>query len=731
MRQITLHEVGMENYGPYIDPMILTFKNDNTTLLTGPNGVGKTMALDAIPFTLFGTTSKGLKGDDVVNNVIEKSCYTWVKFSVNDDNYIVKRYQKYSKFGGNNVILNKNGVDIKSGSREVIPEIERLWCSQKSFMNTLMFGQKIKDFFTDLTDSKQKEIFRKLLGLDNYVDYYKQADSKMKEVSEILRESAQQITIKQEMINEASIRIDELKKLKTQFEIDKLKKIKELEQSVEQSDRIIKEWKKATSHLKLKELDLAEMQTELDGLQRSLDNIQEIEDRQKEDLITQKDLKIFELESKANKTKEELTITYNKSKEDLTSDTQEEINKVKIDIAEITEKKHGLQLDIGKLESEVISLQKDNQKINKSVFESQISSCPVCRQEITDDVKEQLSVEIGCSDETIKTNIETIKEINTTITTYVMNIGNKESDLEYHNMNYTSELNILNDKHKWFLEEVNQRISKVLDQVETATNKQLQIFQDNTIKEISQLNQSIKELTEKKLEVEINKKKLDKAEELLQTAENGKEIILREIKQTEENEYDETQLNGYIGRSIQYTKDIEELVSGGTSEKRKYDMYEFWKSAYSPTGIPSTLIDEAIPFMNKKVGEYLEEISNGRYIISFDTQDTIKSGEMRDKISVKVLDTHTKANKRLQLSGGQTRLVDIATVLTLGDLQSKNLGMKVNLLIFDEIFDSLDAQNIDYVSKVLNRLKKGRSIYLISHTHQDQLEADEVLEFKA
>ena len=160
MREITLHEVGMENYGPYIDPMILPFPNDNVILLTGPNGVGKTMALDAIPFTLFGTTSKGLKGDDLVNNVVDKKCYTWVKFSINKDQYLVKRYQKYAKFGGNNVVLNKNGVDIKSGSREVIPEIERLWCTQKSFMNTLMFGQKVKDFFTDLTDSRQKEIFR-------------------------------------------------------------------------------------------------------------------------------------------------------------------------------------------------------------------------------------------------------------------------------------------------------------------------------------------------------------------------------------------------------------------------------------------------------------------------------------------------------------------------------------------------------------------------------------------
>jgi len=28
MREITFHEVGMENFGPYIEPMVLTFEND-------------------------------------------------------------------------------------------------------------------------------------------------------------------------------------------------------------------------------------------------------------------------------------------------------------------------------------------------------------------------------------------------------------------------------------------------------------------------------------------------------------------------------------------------------------------------------------------------------------------------------------------------------------------------------------------------------------------------------
>ena len=110
MRNIIFEEVGMENYGPYIDPMILKFNSDKLILITGPNGVGKTMSLDAIPFALFGNTSKGAKGDDVVNNSVGKNCKVWLKFKVNNDNYIVTRYHKYNRLG-NTVIINKNGVD--------------------------------------------------------------------------------------------------------------------------------------------------------------------------------------------------------------------------------------------------------------------------------------------------------------------------------------------------------------------------------------------------------------------------------------------------------------------------------------------------------------------------------------------------------------------------------------------------------------------------------------------
>jgi len=160
---------------------------------------------------------------------------------------------------------------------------------------------------------------------------------------------------------------------------------------------------------------------------------------------------------------------------------------------------------------------------------------------------------------------------------------------------------------------------------------------------------------------------------------------------------------------------------------RKINILEFWKDAFSPSGIPSMLVDEAIPFMNRRISEYLDKLTNGRYIVSFDTLSTTKAGEFRDKISVNLLDTYTQANSRVQFSGGQTRIVDIATILTLGDLQSNIQNVKINILLFDEIFDSLDSENIGAVAKVMNKIKEGKSIYIISHTHQEDIEVDETL----
>ena len=102
---------------------------------------------------------------------------------------------------------------------------------------------------------------------------------------------------------------------------------------------------------------------------------------------------------------------------------------------------------------------------------------------------------------------------------------------------------------------------------------------------------------------------------------------------------------------------------------------------------------------------------------------------MKDKISVNVFDNITHADSRVKLSGGQERIVDIGTILTLCDLQSMIQDVQFNLLLFDEIFDALDDENIGFVSNLIKNASNEKWVGVISHRHIDQIEADEVLDF--
>lgn len=65
------------------------------------------------------------------------------------------------------------------------------------------------------------------------------------------------------------------------------------------------------------------------------------------------------------------------------------------------------------------------------------------------------------------------------------------------------------------------------------------------------------------------------------------------------------------------------------------------------------------------------------------------------------------------LSGGEKQKVDAATAFALHDLVSVN--RPANLLVFDEPFEGLDAENVEVVSDLINDKANGRCVFLVSH----------------
>lgn len=728
MRDIRFLEVGMENFGPYIDPMILTFENSKMTLMTGPNGIGKTMSLDAIPFTLYGVTSKGARGDDVVNNVVGKNCKTWVKFYINDDSYIVTRYHKYTKLG-NTVIINKNGVDTKKGHREVVPELERLVCPQKAFMNTLMFGQKVKDFFTDLVDSDKKEIFRKILSLEQYIEYYKTTDASLKEILSELEKYSRNIDLNMSLRDDAIKQIEILMIQKIKFYDEIKRETDELKSSLVNNEKLLKKWQEELDGIEDLDVLYQGIVKELEHLTATLQKSELEKINSISKLNQQKQQKVSEIQKEASDAQLVLKNDLSKALETLQGEAEVVCKVSEAQLNEATIKRTHIEANINAIDTAILTAYEWIDEIKDALVASESGVCPTCQQPVTEECRQKFLADIEAKEthiESLKTSKRGFEDDIKTLNETRMEAGDRYSQTK---KQLELDKRSVKGEEKQNQIDIENRLNGAIAKVGEMAIQQEKIIRDKykedttqTTSEIETLEKGLKDCEERKLKIES----------ITKTIENIKREIKGindKIQFNELKTYDEAQINSYKKKIIDLEGEItktEEVIQGTDDE---IERLRFWKTGFSSTGIPSMLIDEAIPFMNKKVAEYLDMLTNGRYIVSFDTLDETKSGEFRDKISVRVIDTHTHGNSRVQLSGGQTRIVDIATILTLGDLQSAINDATFNILLFDEIFDALDYENVGYVSRVLNQIKLGKSIFIISHQNQAQLEADEHLQF--
>lgn len=132
------------------------------------NGAGKSSIFEAIYWCLYGSTKRGLSGDDVVNTTAKKGCEVKLWF----DDYLIKRGRK------ENFLylykLDKNGFaeDLTKGTaKETQALIDSIvGMSDLTFSKIAHFGQgDIKDF-ASLTDAELKQVFEQSLGIGFFAD---------------------------------------------------------------------------------------------------------------------------------------------------------------------------------------------------------------------------------------------------------------------------------------------------------------------------------------------------------------------------------------------------------------------------------------------------------------------------------------------------------------------------------------------------------------------------------
>lgn len=197
------------------------------------------------------------------------------------------------------------------------------------------------------------------------------------------------------------------------------------------------------------------------------------------------------------------------------------------------------------------------------------------------------------------------------------------------------------------------------------------------------------------------KNQIKSLEEDVKTLEGSIEFYEKAIKDARKVS-EEDMVASLRDSRAQYQQELEKaLVKRGEVEERLKKL-ETQEAVYSEfkTYLANTKINAIAQITN----EFLETIgSDIRVALSGYT--ILKSGKVRDKISVSLLRDGVDCGSFEKFSAGERVRVELASILSMNQLTNLNCeeGRGLDLLIADEVLDSADEQGLASVFKALNQ----------------------------
>lgn len=651
--QITLN---LDNMGLVL---LLGQNNDNPEFLS--NGAGKSSITEALVWVLYGKTVRGLKGDEVVHNLIKKNCKVILDLVDDDGNeYRLARYRKHNENKNSfQIFMNKKDVSPKSDSEGLKFVVELLGMDYTTFTAAILYSASSFKF-TSASDSELKAAFDTILGFDIYSNCLsetrnkiRQASGQRTQVNLLYGQISKSKQVTEDNLNSLLDSQKEWKQTHKATLSDYLKQIKKLEKEKTELESQVEEFFIAKEQAKKAYEDLKAVPPEENS------EIKKRIEAGREYLQKEAD-KLENVKSKFFVSHQELRLL-----------------KKDIDAAESSE---------ANLENMLKTLKEDAERVEEDLG----TECPHCGQVMDSSCLSKLQEGIN------KSLAKTLTEL-TTCKTELLNQKLRCKDLEEQTKTYKDERDVFEDN------------------VEKAALR---------IKDLEKQRDESSDYKEQLAELKSNYSTCDSDYKIAKTEFSTLESQLSSLLERMEQEYKAK--NPYEKLVVQHEEHLAELrckEQEYVDEIEKLDIelekLRFWEKAFSNEGIKSKLLDNVTPYLNKQANRYLQKLSSDHIEVKFTTQTVLKSGEVREKFNIEIINMDGGMSYASNSSGEKKR-IDIAIQLALQSLVASRSSKQMNILILDEIFDALDDSGIANVMNLLDELSQSVSSILVI-THNEEL----------
>jgi DNA repair exonuclease SbcCD ATPase subunit len=240
-------------------PTTVNLDENQTTLIIGSNGAGKSTILDALTFVLYGKSFRKINKSQLINSTNEKGCLVEIEFDVNSVHWKVQRGIKPNIF---KIYRNDEELDQSASAIDQQKWLEQnvLKMNYKSFTQIVILGSSTFVPFMQLPTSSRREVVEDLLDIKIFSSMNDVIKGKIRSI----REEVKTLELKKESLKDkVDMQKDFIHKIESQSKEDidsKLSKITSLNDEVEKcfSQSMEKEDVLSTLKGQLKEFENAQ-----------------------------------------------------------------------------------------------------------------------------------------------------------------------------------------------------------------------------------------------------------------------------------------------------------------------------------------------------------------------------------------------------------------------------------------------------------------------------------------